>query len=73
MVRLMVAAVLAENYPDWLREQRDLLVLTQAELAEQLGVSVRAIQAYEAGEAFPRAARRRKIAAFFADQQKGAA
>ena len=69
----MVAAGLAENYPEWLRQERDLAVLTQAELAEQLGISVRAIQAYEAGEAFPRAARRRKITAFFAEQKKGAA
>jgi transcriptional regulator with XRE-family HTH domain len=55
-----------------LRRYRDENLLTQEELARQLGISTRALQSYEAG-ALPRPSRRRKILAFLADQDQAAA
>jgi transcriptional regulator with XRE-family HTH domain len=47
-----------------LREARERHVLTQDELAEQLGIPVRSLQDYEAERAVPRPTRRRKILAW---------
>lgn len=60
-------------FADWLKSQRDAVPLTQSELAEILGCSVRAIQTYEAGTSLPRPKRRRKIAAYFDENGKVAA
>lgn len=50
-----------------LRERREAANLTQAELAGELKVSARSVQAWEAG-AVPRPKHRRALAAFFADE-----
>jgi len=55
-----------------LRDYRDRHVLTQVELAAQLGIPLRSLQDYEAG-AMPRQARRRQIIAFLAADGKAAA
>jgi transcriptional regulator with XRE-family HTH domain len=46
--------------------------LTQQELALQLGVSHRTLQNWEAGNGFPRAAHRRRIAAFLNNEEVAA-
>lgn len=43
-------------------------MMTQAELARELGIPLRSLQNYEAGVAMPRQERRRKIIAFLADE-----
>ncbi len=60
--------VSSPDYAAWLRASRVDANLTQAELAKELDVSMRAIQTWEAGERKPRPHHRRTIAAFFADE-----
>jgi DNA-binding transcriptional regulator YiaG len=47
-----------------IREARDALNLTQAELADEIGVSSRTVQNWEAGKV-PRPKQRRALLAFF--------
>lgn len=61
------------SFGEWLREQRDRVPLTQEELADKLGISVRALQTYEAGSHLPRPARRRAIVAYFTPNGEQAA
>jgi transcriptional regulator with XRE-family HTH domain len=55
-----------------LRERRELMLLSQKELAEKLKVSVRSVQAWEAGT-LPHPRHRRALAAFFAANTEEAA
>src|SRR3954463_456359 len=48
-----------------LRTLREAANLTQKELADALSVSVRSVQAWEAGTSVPQARHRRRLAAFF--------
>lgn len=53
---------------------RERLSMTQEELAADLGVSLRSLQAYEAGTATPRPPRRRQLLAWIeAHEQEVAA
>lgn len=56
-----------------IREERERRVLTQEEAARELGINARSLQAYEAGKALPRQARRRAILAWLGDLQERAA
>lgn len=56
-----------------LRAARDALSLSQVEAAERIGCSVRSLQDYEAGVAWPRPAMRRRLLAFITDLEKQAA
>jgi DNA-binding transcriptional regulator YiaG len=51
-----------------LKEHRDRLNLSQRELADWLGVSVRAIQTWESGQAIPIPQHRRMLARFLATE-----
>jgi ribosome-binding protein aMBF1 (putative translation factor) len=53
-----------------IREARERRILTQAELANELGVHVRSIQDYEADRATPRQALRRRILSWLADAEQ---
>lgn len=55
-----------------MREHRIDLDLTQAEAANELGVSLRSLQAWEAGDTFPRPSHRRLIKAWIATEQSAA-
>jgi ribosome-binding protein aMBF1 (putative translation factor) len=68
----MTFSTVEDEYAAWIREQRERANLTQRELADALGCSLRAIQTYEAGDAFPRPRRRRKIEAYFNGQVEAA-
>lgn len=52
-----------KTFADKIRESRTLIGKTQAQLAEEVGVSERAIQTYERGQKFPRQGTLLKIAA----------
>jgi transcriptional regulator with XRE-family HTH domain len=56
-----------------LRDVRERMVLTQAELAALLGVPERTLQAYEAGALTPRPKRHRELLAWLAEAEEGAA
>jgi transcriptional regulator with XRE-family HTH domain len=56
-----------------LREARLRANLTQEELAEALGCSLRSLQSWEASDALPRAKHRRRIAAFMSEHEEEAA
>lgn len=47
-----------------IREKRAVLMLSQREASERIGVSERTLQTWEAGRAFPQPKHRRAIAAF---------
>lgn len=64
---------LAKDLGDRLRAGRTRANLSQAELAEQLGCSVRSIQDYEAGLSFPRPWMRRRILAFLREVEEAVA
>lgn len=64
--------VSTEDYPAWLRASRVAANLSQAELAERLGVSARAVQTWEAGR-FPWPKHRRALDAFFKEHGEVAA
>lgn len=57
----VVERVDAEGFAAWLRSRRGELLLTQEELAERTGVSVRTIRDLEAGRAAPRLTTRRLL------------
>ena len=52
---------MSKSFPEKVREARNLLGLTQAELGELIGVSGRAVIAYEAGTAVPHKSRMAKL------------
>lgn len=54
---------------DRLRAVRDTRSITQEELALELDVSVRSLQDYERGEAFPRPKTRRRILTWLAEHE----
>lgn len=56
-----------------IREVREQRVLTQEEAALELGIAARSLQAYEAGRALPRQARRRAILAWLNEHERAAA
>ncbi len=51
-----------KQFKDKVRESREVLELSQAELAAKIGVSQRSIVAYETGRAHPRGTNARKLA-----------
>ena len=53
--------------------ERTRLVLTQEELAVELGIPYRSLQDYETGKATPRAPRRRAILAWLEEHERTAA
>lgn len=52
-----------------IRETRERRILTQEEVAAELGIHPRSLQAYEADQATPRQARRRAILAWLAEHE----
>ena len=56
------------NFAETLRAARDRQHLSQAELAEQLGVSTRTVQNWEAGT-WPRPSHRRMLVEFLAEPE----
>lgn len=63
---------LRENLPTRLRDAREAANLTQSELAERLGVSMRSVQGWESGVR-PQPRHRRLIAAFLVEVEGAAA
>ena len=55
-----------------LRTQRERADLTQAELADVLGVSFQALGAWERGDVYPRAKHRRLVKAWLEQQEQAA-
>lgn len=60
------------DFASRLRRARDLASLTQAELADRLGVSTRTIQGWEGDTSFPQPKQRRIAVAFIAEQEAAA-
>lgn len=58
---------------DRIREVRERRILTQEEAAAELGIAPRSLQAYEAGTATPRPARRRQLLAWLDEHEAAAA
>ena len=54
-----------KQVPELLRTAREQEMLSQAELADRIGVSKRSIQKWEGGKVAPKYAQRRILAAFF--------
>lgn len=63
---------MAGELGDRIRETRERRIITQEEAAAELGIPTRSLQAYEAGKATPRAARRRELLAWL-EQHEAAA
>lgn len=62
----------ARNLAIAIRDHRVLLNLTQPEAAASLGVSLRTLQAWEAGSTFPRASHRRRLETWFVAERDAA-
>lgn len=57
-------ASLTQTLAKRIRDKRDRANLTQKELADELGVSIRTLQGWEAGTVVPRARHRRVLSEF---------
>ena len=64
---------MAQTLGDRIRNVRETRVLTQEEAAHELGFPARSLQAYEANQATPRQARRRRILDWLAQHEMAAA
>lgn len=60
------------DFASRLRRARDRASLSQAELADKLGVSTRTIQGWEGNTAFPQPKQRRVAVAFIAEMEAAA-
>lgn len=62
-----------ERLGERIRSVREQRILTQEEVAAELGVPARSLQDYECGRATPRQARRRQILAWLAQHEDATA
>jgi transcriptional regulator with XRE-family HTH domain len=61
--------VAKQGLGDRIRRAREHRVLTQEELAAELGISTRSLQHYESGRGTPRPARRRQLLAWLETEE----